>query len=152
MREMLARSTSVAENLAAFRQFWLNLIEDQEWVLLLLEFKLFSTRHPKSKKRFQSLLDGALAQSPEKTLIEILGPAGKGKEAVSRSAAVRTIQPILSALALESKFAPGVLGRDVMRKIVSQIFDALLETQGGTTGSGRSKAAAKPGAATNGTA
>src|SRR5438445_2509758 len=46
MAEMLAKSTSVEGNLAALRQFYLNLMEDQAWALLFLEFKLYAIRHP----------------------------------------------------------------------------------------------------------
>src|SRR5260370_18111942 len=48
MSEMLAQSTSIEENLAAYRRFCLDLAENQSWALCLLEFKLFSIRHPES--------------------------------------------------------------------------------------------------------
>jgi AcrR family transcriptional regulator len=128
MREMLAQSTSVEENLAALRKFWLNRAEDQAWALLLMEFKLFTIRHPESKKRLQSFFDTVLAVSPEKTLVQVLGPSGKGKAALSRSVAVRTMQPVISALALEAQFEPAIFGEDVIRKIVSRIYDVLLQT------------------------
>lgn len=128
MLEMLAQSTSIEENLEAFRKFCLNLAKDKAWGLLLLEFKLFTIRHPESKKRLQSFFDAVLAQTPEKTLIQILGPSGKGKETLSRSVAVRTMQPVLSGLAVEAEFDPALMGEDVIRKIVGRIFDALLQT------------------------
>jgi hypothetical protein len=34
---------------------------------------------------------------------------------------------MLSALVLEAKFEPALLGEDVTRKVVGRIFDALLE-------------------------
>jgi AcrR family transcriptional regulator len=40
MQELLAKSTGVEGNVAALRQFMLNLAEDEAWALLFLEFKL----------------------------------------------------------------------------------------------------------------
>jgi AcrR family transcriptional regulator len=127
MAEMLAQSTSIEENLAAYRKFCLNLAEDQSWALLLLEFKLFAIRHPESKKRLQRFYHRVFSQTPEEKLIHILGPSGKGEEALSRSIAVQTLQPLISALAVEAKFAPMLMGEDAIRKIVGRIFDALLQ-------------------------
>jgi AcrR family transcriptional regulator len=127
MADLLAQSASVEENLAAYRKFCLNLAEDQSWALLFLEFKLFAIRHPESKKRLQSLFDRMFSQTREERLIQILGPSGTGKKALSRSIAVQMMQPLFSALAVETKFAPVLLGDDAIRKIVDRIFDALLK-------------------------
>jgi hypothetical protein len=54
-----------------------------------------------------------------------LGSAGKGKDVISRSVAVHTIQPLLSALAVEAKFAPTLLEPAMLKKVAVRIFDAL---------------------------
>src|SRR5882757_3659319 len=51
MEELLAESTTIDGNLAALRNFYLHRAADPAWSLLLLEFKLFTIRHPESKKR-----------------------------------------------------------------------------------------------------
>jgi hypothetical protein len=94
---------------------------------LLLEFKLFAIQHPESKERLQSFYAGVFSLNQEKRLTELLGPAGKGKEALSRAVAVKTLFPILYALVLEAKFDPTLLGDDVIRKVVGRVFDALLQ-------------------------
>lgn len=130
MEELLAKSTSVEGNLAAFRQFSLNLVEDEAWALLLLEFELFTIRHPESKKRLQSFYAGIVSSNEERRYTELLGPAGKGKKAISRTIAVHTLRPILSALLLEAKFNPELLGPDAIKRVASRIFDAMLEVPG----------------------
>jgi len=127
MEELLAKSTSVEGNLAAFRQFSLNLVEDEAWALLFLEFKLFSIRHPESKKRLQSLSAQLLSGDRETRYSRFFGPAGKGKKAISRTIAVHTVQPMLSALLLEAKFDPELLREDAIKKVAARIFDAMLE-------------------------
>ena len=127
MEKLLAESTTVDGNMAALRHFYMKLADDQAWALLILEFKLFAIRHPESKKRLQSLFAGALSQNNEKKYAGILGPAGKGKNAISRVVAIQTLQPMISALVLEAKLEPAFAGEDVLKKVVSRIFDALLE-------------------------
>ena len=127
MTEMLAVSTSTEENLAAFRQFCLTLAEDQAWALLFLEFKLFAIRHPEAKERLQRYFDEAMPGDHEQRLVQLLGPTGKGKDAVSRSVAVRTLQPLISALAVETKLLPNLLDDHILGKVTNRIFDALMQ-------------------------
>jgi AcrR family transcriptional regulator len=127
MAELLAGSTSTKENLAAFRQFCLALAEDKTWALLFLEFKLFAIRHPESKERLLSHFNEVLPGDQEKRLAQILGPAGKGEDALSRSVAAQTLQPLLSALAVETKLLPALLDDHTLRKVANRIFDALMQ-------------------------
>jgi AcrR family transcriptional regulator len=127
MQKLLAESTSVEGNIAALRKFSLHLAEDEAWALLMLEFKLFTIRHPESKKRLQGFFAELASANREQQFVEWLGPSGKGKEAISRAVAIRTLQPMLSALVLEAAFEPALLGKDVIRKVAGRIFDALLK-------------------------
>jgi AcrR family transcriptional regulator len=127
MQELLAKSTGVEGNVAALRQFMLNLAEDEAWALLFLEFKLFTIRHPESKKRIQSFYAELLSGNQEARYAELLGPAGKGKKAISRTIAVHTLRPMLSALLLETRFDPQLLGADAIKRVAGRVFDALLE-------------------------
>jgi AcrR family transcriptional regulator len=125
--KLLAESATIDGNTAALRLFYLNLAKDQEWALLILEFKLFAIRHPESKKRLQSLFGGAISQNDEKRLANVLGPAGKGKNALSRVVAIQALQPVISALVLEARLETAFSGEDVVKKVVGRIFDALME-------------------------
>jgi len=127
MERLLAESTSVAGNMEALRTFYLQLAGDQAWALLLLEFKLFATRHPESKKRLQSLYSAMLSPSDEKRLADILGAAGKGKDAISRVIAIQSLQPMISSLVLEAQMENILSDRNVIKKVVNRIFDSLLE-------------------------
>ena len=127
MTEMLTRSTSIEQNLAALRQFYLRLTEDHPWALLFLEFKLFAIRHPESKERLQKQFGDLMSGSQGKRYVQLLGPAGKGKDALSRSDAIKTLQPLLSALAVETKLLPNFLDDQTLKKVANRIFDALLQ-------------------------
>jgi AcrR family transcriptional regulator len=127
MEALLAKSTSVEGNLAALREFTLNLAQDEAWALLLLEFKLFTIRHPEAKTRLHSFHAELFSGNKEKRYAQLLGPAGKGKKAISRTLAVHTVRPMLSALLLEAKFDPELFGPDAIRKVAGRVFDTLFE-------------------------
>src|SRR5882724_105142 len=127
MYEKLAESTSVEQNLTVFREFFLGTLEDESWSLLLLEFKLFAIRHPESKERLQKVHRELLPQAhKEEEYRKVFGSSGNGRGAVSRSAAVATLSPILSALAVEAQFEPELLDGHTLKKEVTRLFDALL--------------------------
>lgn len=125
MERLLAESTSVEGNIAAFRKFSFELAKDQAYALLVLEFKLFAIRHPESAERLHDFYAGMFSQ--ERRYADLLGFAGKGKEALSRVAAVMTLIAMLHALVLEAKMEPAAFGEDVIRKVTCRIFDALLQ-------------------------
>jgi AcrR family transcriptional regulator len=127
MERLLAASTTTAGNLEALRTFYLQLAGDQGWSLLLLEFKLFALRHPESKKRLQRLYSAMLSQNDEKRLADILGAAGKGKDAISRVIAIQSLQPMISSLVLEAQMENNLSDKNVIKKVVNRVFDALLE-------------------------
>jgi len=131
MEKVLAESTSIEGNMAALRTFFLQRIGDQAWSLLLLEFKLFAMRHPELKKRLRSLYAGILYQTDEECLADILGPAAKGKDAISRVVAIQALQPVISGLVLEAQLGLLLSDKNVIRKVTTRIFDALLEAPAG---------------------
>lgn len=126
MEKLLAGSTGTEQNRKAFREFCFRMMEDPVWAFLLLEFKLFAMRHSESKERLQKYYDEVFSKDQERKLLNLLGATGQGKDGVSRSAAVQTIQPLLSALAVEASFAPARLSTDTVRKVAARIFDALI--------------------------
>jgi AcrR family transcriptional regulator len=127
MEELLAKSTSVEGNLAALRSFYLQHAQDHAWSLLLLEFQLFAMRHPASKKRLQTLYAGAISPNDESRIAAVLGAAGKGRHAISRVVAIQALQPMISGLILQTQLETNLSGTNVVRKIISRVFDALME-------------------------
>jgi AcrR family transcriptional regulator len=127
MREKLAESTTMEQNLKIFREFYVGTLEDKSWSLLLLEFKLFAIRHPESKERLQKVHKELLPQAhKEEEFTKVFGSSGQSKAALSRAAAVATLGPILSALAVEAQFEPELLDEHTLKKVVTRFFDALL--------------------------
>lgn len=134
MEELLADSESTEDNLQILRHFYLTKIEEPTWALLLLEFKLFVSRHPKAMKRYQTLSREGLSEASEQRYSGILGPARKGKDAISRVVAVNIAPSILSALALEMKVTHFGLSEAAAMRVAKRLLDALLEISPGRLG------------------
>jgi AcrR family transcriptional regulator len=127
MYELLSESTSLEQNLSIFREFYASTLNDKNWPLLLLEFKLFAIRHPESKERLLTVTQELHPRArQEEELIKVFGSSRHGKTAVSRTIAVATLGPILSALAIEAQFVPELLDEHTLRTVVLRLFDALL--------------------------
>lgn len=125
MQKMLAASTSIAGNMAAFREYFLEFAANDIWGFLLLEFKLYTVRHPESLARLHKVYEGILPANEDAAYSALLGPAAKGKASISRAIAVHSAFAMLTALQLESKFDPKMLSSEVMRKVAAKIFDAM---------------------------
>ncbi len=127
MYEKLAGSNDVEKNIMLFREFYVGILEDKNWSLLLLEFKLFAIRHPESKERLRKTHKELLPQAyDEAEYTKVFGSSGKGKSALSRSVAVAILAPVLSALAVEAQFEPELLDEHTLKNAVTRLFDALL--------------------------
>src|SRR5260370_21352931 len=68
MEKMLAESMSIEQNLEALRRFYLELIEDEAWGVLMLEFKLFAIRHPRTKTRLRKFFSEVIPPDQESRL------------------------------------------------------------------------------------
>ena len=123
-RQFLNGSSTAEESRRALREFYLTLAENPVAPLLTMEFKLFALRHPESKKRLTEFDAESLAPKDEERIAKILGPSPSG--ALSRVDAIRTIHDVLSALSLQAKYDSRPNRSRINRKIIGQIFDALI--------------------------
>jgi AcrR family transcriptional regulator len=127
MEKALANSTSVEQNREAFRRLCMRLSGEETWNVLMLEFKLYAVRNPEAKRRFQKFIAKMIPPEAEKRLTGLLGAERNGKQVLRRSLSVQIIQPLLSAITLESLFDPEMLNEDAKNKQTGRLFDALME-------------------------
>lgn len=126
MLSAIAASGSTQQNLEAVREFYLRLSHDRDWNLLMLEFKLFTIRHPESRKRLLEFHSRLVPAGQEERMSTFLGPPGKNIEGMGWWVAIRSIHALLSGLTLESQFEPGLFEEETIQKIVGLFFDSLL--------------------------
>jgi AcrR family transcriptional regulator len=126
MEKALANSTSVEQNREAFRRLCMRLSGEEAWNVLMLEFKLYAVRNPEAKRRFQRFIAKMIPPEAEKRLTGLLGAERNGRQILKRSLSVQIIQPLLSAITLESLFDPEALNEDTRKKLTGRLFDALI--------------------------
>ena len=128
MADFLAKSNSIAGNVAAFRKFFIEFATNDRWSFLMLDFRLYAVRNPQSRERLYKLYESILPPHEEMAYSSLLGPATKGKRAISRTEAVHTAFAMLTALQLEAQFDPDVVTTEVLMKVAGRIFDTMFGT------------------------
>ena len=127
MRKLMEHSSTVEGNLDAFRRYFLDFATDDTWGFLLLEFRLYSVRNPDSQERFRNVYESIVPVNEEEAYSNLLGPAARSKDAISRTIAVHTGLSMLTALQLECRFDPDIVDSRAVRKIAGQLFDMLFQ-------------------------
>jgi AcrR family transcriptional regulator len=117
LRDALDSAPTREEKIAAFRSFYVELSKDKNWALIVLEVKLFSTRHPEVKERLRQI-DEHAGDSIEGALTRLFGNSAR--------AAGEALGGIYSALVLEATLEPEVLSERKVRAMLGTIFDSLL--------------------------
>jgi len=125
VEKAISSSNSTEENRRLFREEALGILEDGNWLMLSLEFKLFIIRHPESRERLQEHYDRFLPANQEKRLAGLIGAVKPSSDAVSRSAAVQLFGSVFSALVVEASLSPKLLDKQMLKKAAGRIFDAL---------------------------
>lgn len=117
--EMRADSKNLKQNRLLLRNLVLSVLDDREWLLLLLEFKLYAIRNPRSRKRLRALYTSIYSPGSE-------GYAALFGHDTEKVPAVVLLLPILSAVVVERQFAPDFLGDAVLKDAVSRMVGALI--------------------------
>lgn len=122
LTESLQQCTNRKQSLAAFRDFYVDLVQDRAWPILSLEFKLYALRHPESKARLRKAFEMSKATSESGTEDQLFGKLTR-LEKVENELALIALGPIVSGLILESHFEPELLTEKGLRRILGRIFD-----------------------------
>lgn len=126
VRDLLGRSHSTECNLAAFRKVFIESARDEQWGLLLLEFQLYTTRHPDVRERLADLYRSIVPDDEESAYSAILGPAAdKGRHPIDRAVATHAAFGMLSGLQVQARFRPEIVDQESVKQIAGRLFDAL---------------------------
>ncbi|MFC6646010.1 TetR/AcrR family transcriptional regulator [Granulicella cerasi] len=127
MRAQLAKSDSVAGNVAAMREHYIHMVDDDTFGLLLLEFRLYTIRHPDVRARLAQLYKSIIPDNEETVYTAMLGSPGKGKHALPRTVSIHTVFALMYALQVEMKFDPHLFDPKISKIIAARIFDAVFD-------------------------
>jgi AcrR family transcriptional regulator len=122
-RKKLEKCTDRKQRLAAFRDFYVELVEDKTWPILTLEYKLFAVRHPGSKERLRKTFDMLKPAETDPDYLQLFGTLSR-EQKMKVGIGLAALGPILSGLILESHFEPEDLAEKSIRYLLGKIFDS----------------------------
>ena len=124
MQRLLECCSNEKERLTALRGYYVGLLADRQWSMLMLEFKLFALRHGqlrpkllKTHRRIRSTLT--------ETKIQKLLPS-EALEPTTQEAVRRALEATLHGFVLEHAYDPTAMSEEQAIAFLRDIFDALV--------------------------
>jgi AcrR family transcriptional regulator len=125
VRQLIEGQQEPSERAGIFRRWIASQLCDHSSGMLMLEFKLYALRRPRSREKLQRIFD-LLFESSGNDIIEIF--FGDDLDKASRAAAERCLavmDAILSGVMLESLFRPKLIRKPHLRAVLEELFEAL---------------------------
>src|ERR1700733_400152 len=117
LKPLLSGLTSQEQRIEALEKFLSELARDRERMLLSLEFKLYSIRHPRKRKRLAALY-GAMKLRGSIPELNMLLPQMEGKNAKAPLCDSLAICGLLDGLALSHFFNPETLDERELERYI----------------------------------
>ena len=112
------------KQIEVFRGLFVDAVEDENWYILLLEFKLFAMRNKDASRRMEEIYRLLYGSTVQAFLSQTEGLAERQKERVLMGMAI--LRGIPGAVVLEKKLDPA-LSSPGNRQVLEAIFDSALE-------------------------
>lgn len=126
VRQVIEVEPEVSKRPGIFKRWIATQIGDYSWGTLILEFKLYALRQPRSREKVQHIYD-LLFKSSGDNFIELL--FGDDLDKATRAAVQRRLAimgAILSAVILESHFRPKLLPKAHLQAVLEELYEALI--------------------------
>ena len=126
LAELLKPSKNREAAVRVFKNFLVGLTKDKTWALLTLEFRLYSVRHPDSRKRLRELseLVDSIGWEVFRHALRDGLSASQRRQLDLRGVA---ITPLLCGMTLESYFQPDRLSEKRLKALLNRFLDVVLE-------------------------
>jgi AcrR family transcriptional regulator len=126
VRKLIESEPEIGKRAGIFKRWMGSQLCDRSWSTLMLEFKLYALRRPRSRKRLQHMYE-LLFKSTAKDFIELLFGCELNKAA--RAAVERRLAimgAVLSAVVLESHFRPKLFPKQHLQAVLEELYAALI--------------------------
>jgi len=127
IRALLDSCPNMEERLARLRGYYVARVADRQWVMLMLEFKLFAVRHRamraklvQTHRRIRTSLNVAL-------IPELLPP--KLHSSLGHEEFRTALEATLNGLVLENVYDPKRISEDQVVSILGRVFDMLMQSE-----------------------
>jgi AcrR family transcriptional regulator len=125
MRVIIECQPTPQGHLDALREFYTGRARDPQWVMLMLEFKLFAVRHPRMRARLAATHRRIRASLNLGAIDKLMprGIQGAGETPESRKV---TLEALLNGLVLERAYDPRRISKVRLTALLRALFDAIL--------------------------
>jgi AcrR family transcriptional regulator len=127
IRQLIEAEPDVSKRPGIFKLWLSEKLCDHSWGTLVLEFKLYALRRPRSREKLRHMYDLLVHKVSGKDFIEVL--FGEDLDKATRDAIERRLAimgAVLSAAILESHFRPKLLPRQHLQGVLEELYDALI--------------------------
>jgi len=126
IRALLERCSTPEERVDTMCDYYVARVADRQWVMLMLEFKLFAVRHPKVRAKLAGT-HRRIRSSLNLDLIPRVLPA-KLKSTSEYEQLRTTLEATLSGLVLENAYDPKRISGDQVVSILRRVFNMLVQS------------------------
>ncbi len=116
------------ERREALRNYYVNRISDRQWVILMLEFKLFALRHPRLRAQL-ARTHQRIRSSLKLEIIDQLLPQRLHRSRESEKLRKVALEVILNGLVLEHAYDPQRISEAQAVALLQRLFDVLIEPE-----------------------
>jgi AcrR family transcriptional regulator len=131
LRSRIKPAVPVAERMAAMRDYYLELVNDTNWLLFLLEFRLYVIRNARAVKRLEKLRATGLAEFD--AFLKVAFSDFCCELHMRPETMHRAFIGLLYGLSVESLFRPHYLSKDDTKAIVFAFFEYVWPAGGATS-------------------
>ncbi len=117
------------ERLVALREFYVRLTADRQWVMLMLEFKLFAVRHGRLRAKLAATHRGIRSSVVKVDTIKSRLPARVQLRADADEVRRVALEATLNGLVLEHAYDSKRISEDQVASILRRVFDLLMQPE-----------------------
>lgn len=122
LRKILAGCPSEESRMRAVRGYYLKRAGDRQWVMLMLEFKLYALRHGKIRAKLAAThrqIRSSLSYSFLRDLFPLMNEDCSEEKEIAKV----MLDVTLSGLVLERAYDPKRISEEQMQRILGRVFD-----------------------------
>ncbi len=128
LRSTLERCPSGAERMQVLREFYLRRAADRQWVMLMLEFRLYAVRHGRMRAKLAAAHRRILSSLNYTFVGDLIPSLVKYGSAAEEEIVRALLEATLNGLALERAYDPKRISEEQVRHMLGRVFDVFTKS------------------------
>ncbi len=128
LRRLLERCPSQQERIKTVRDFYLNRAADRQWVILMVEFRLYALRHGSMRAKLAAAHRNIRSSLKHAFVGQLVPSLMKRSTELDEEITKALLEVTLNGLVLERAYDPKRISEQQMRQMLGRVFDVF--TQG----------------------